>query len=523
MRIEKISVDTFRIGKVEADALVIPVFKSEKPNTRFFKQLDLLSSGMVNRLFEAEEITGNVGETLYLLAPIHVCTEVISYDQGIPLYLSRYEGKRLMRWIFVGVGEQASYDFTTPGMAAATALRLIVKHRISSCCVLVRDPDGRLEKDKVVRLIAEAVEMAPVDHDKYKKKEEKFIPTAVYIHLVESYLDDLAASTAIERGKIVAEAVNFARELCVEPGSTLNPVEFSRRVQAMAVENGLEFECYGEEQLKEMKMEALLAVARGSEQPAQLMVIRYKGTEDSVAPVAIVGKGVTFDSGGLCIKPRDAMWEMKMDMAGAATVAGTMLAVAKLRPKINVLGIIPAVENLPSGSSYKPGDVLRAASGKTIEVIDTDAEGRLILADAIHYANKYKPCCIIDLATLTGACVVALGTLRAALYSNDDDLKREILEASKRAGEKMWPMPLDEDYSEMIKSDIADIKNLGGRGAGSITAAAFLKEFVDTTPWVHLDIAGTAWLEEHRPEMAKGPTGYGVKTLVEFLLSRSAS
>jgi leucyl aminopeptidase len=321
----------------------------------------------------------------------------------------------------------------------------------------------------------------------------------------------------------VAETTNFVRTLSVEPGNKLPPRELARRAKEYGEPLGLTVESIAEPQLQAMGMGGIVGVGQGSDEPAQLIILRYQGSPDPQAqPIALVGKGITFDSGGLCIKPRDDMWEMKTDMSGAAAVVGALCALAQLRPAINVIGVIGSAENLPSGKSYKPGDVLKTYAGKSIEIIDTDAEGRVVLADALAYANEQNPSCIIDLATLTGACIVALGNLRAGLMSTCDDLAQEVRQASERAGEKLWRLPLHKEYSDMIKSDIADIKNLGGRFAGAITAAAFLQEFVGTTPWVHLDIAGTAWLDRNSPEMAKGSTGYGVRTLVEFVLQRAA-
>lgn len=264
-------------------------------------------------------------------------------------------------------------------------------------------------------------------------------------------------------------------------------------------------------------MGAILGVAAGSDEPPQLIVMRHRPASGrSDHRLALIGKGITFDSGGICIKPRDAMWEMKYDMSGGAAVVGAMQALAQLKPDIEVLGIVAASENLPSGKAYKPGDVLHSYDGMTIEVIDTDAEGRLVLSDAIAHARALGATHIVDLATLTGAVLVALGVERAGMMGTSRELMNDLLVSSHEAGEKLWELPLDEEYGELIKSDIADIKNLGGRFAGSITAGYFLREFAHDTPWVHLDIAGTAWLEDEQPEMAKGPSGFGVRTITHL-------
>ena len=264
-------------------------------------------------------------------------------------------------------------------------------------------------------------------------------------------------------------------------------------------------------------MGALLGVSRGSEEPARLIIVRYEPEEAAGDDLlTFVGKGITFDSGGISIKPREGMEWMKYDMCGGAAVAGAMHAVAELKPNRRIMGIIAAAENLPSGKAIKPGDVLRSYSGKTIEVLNTDAEGRLVLCDALAYAIEQGATKIVDLATLTGACVIALGHVYAGLMGNDQAWTDEVLASGRRAGEKIWQLPLDKAYRELIRSDIADIKNLGGRSAGTITAGYFLREFVGNTPWTHIDIAGTAWVEEDRPDMARGATGFGVPTLVEL-------
>jgi leucyl aminopeptidase len=279
--------------------------------------------------------------------------------------------------------------------------------------------------------------------------------------------------------------------------------------------------------MKELGMGALLGVARGSDEPAKLIVLRY--TPDEAEPmgndadvIAIIGKGITFDSGGISIKPAEGMEKMKYDMSGAAATLAAMRAIAQLKPRVNVIGVMPTSENMPSGRAYKPGDVLRAMSGKTIEVINTDAEGRLILADAISYARKLGATRIIDLATLTGAVSIALGPVNVAILGNDQPLVDEVRAAAREVGERFWQLPMDEDYRELIKSDIADIKNSAGRYAGTITAAYFLREFAEDTPWVHLDIAGTAWENERKPYMAKGPTGVAIRALINYVCNHAA-
>ncbi|PYP53065.1 MAG: leucyl aminopeptidase, partial [Gemmatimonadetes bacterium] len=276
-------------------------------------------------------------------------------------------------------------------------------------------------------------------------------------------------------------------------------------------------------QMRQENMGALLAVAQGSQQEPRFIVLEYRGAGATDAPVALVGKGVTFDSGGISIKPAQNMEDMKFDMSGAAAVLGTFESLGRLKPRLNVVGLIPSTENLPSGTAVKPGDVVKSHLGKTIEIINTDAEGRLILCDALSYARRFKPAAVIDIATLTGAVVVALGQVAIGMMGNDDALLAEVREAGERAGERCWPLPLWDEYRDLLKSDIADMKNSGGRGAGSIAGGWFLREFVEGVPWVHLDIAGTAYTEGDGPHQVKGPTAIGVRLFTEFILKRAGA
>jgi leucyl aminopeptidase len=329
--------------------------------------------------------------------------------------------------------------------------------------------------------------------------------------------DQTLLQKAMDEARIIGESQNFTRELVNEPSNRMTPTILAERARRMAHEVGLKFEAYGADKIKELKMGAFWGVAQGSDEPPALIVMRYEPADAPATPVlGLVGKGVTFDTGGISIKPADGMEKMKYDMAGAAAMIGAMRAIALLKPKARVTAIICATENMPSGKAQKPGDIQIAMSGKSIEIINTDAEGRLVLADGLCYARQLGCTHLIDAATLTGAVVVALGYVNAGVFANDDKMYERFSRALEKAGEKFWRLPLDDEYKENIRSNIADIVNSGGRWGGAVNAAMFLKEFAEDTPWLHLDIAGTAWMEENKPWIAKGPSGIAVRSLVEF-------
>jgi len=364
--------------------------------------------------------------------------------------------------------------------------------------------------------------MGLFEPDKYRTKEKEERQIERFEVVVEG-ADKKALERGAERGRIIGESVNFTRDMANEPGGYMTPTAMADRAKKMAKEFGLSIDVLDQKQIEKLGMGSFLGVARGSDEPPKLIVLKYTPSKKTKSDglLALVGKGITFDSGGISLKPGENMELMKYDMSGAATVIGTMRAIAQLKPSVPVLGVAPCCENLPSGKATKPGDVLRAMTGKTIEVINTDAEGRLILADAIAYAKKLGATQIIDMATLTGAVSIALGDVHTAILGTDQNLIDSFIDAGKAVGENFWQLPLDKEYTNQIKSDIADIKNVGGKKAGTITATAFLKEFADGVSWAHLDIAGTAWGDPATPYRSKGPTGVAVRTLIEFI-ERSA-
>jgi leucyl aminopeptidase len=328
-----------------------------------------------------------------------------------------------------------------------------------------------------------------------------------------------ALEKAIEKGQIIAEAANWTRDIVNEPSNFMTPTDMALAAEQLSKKYGLDVEVFERDKMKELGMGGLLSVSQGSQQPPKFIILTYKGRESKDIDAALVGKGITFDSGGISIKPSEHMEDMKGDMAGGASVMGSIMAISQLKPKINVTAIVPATENMPSGSAQKPGDVLTAMNGKTIEVINTDAEGRLILADALSYANKLGAKVIIDAATLTGACQVALGKICSGAFTNNQTLLDKVTAAGKEVGELAWQLPMFDEYTEAIKSNVADIKNVGNRYGGAITAAKFLEEFADKTPWVHLDIAGTFDTDKEKGYLVKGATGVPVRTLVQLVLS----
>ena len=335
---------------------------------------------------------------------------------------------------------------------------------------------------------------------------------------------DAAKQTDIENGsdagRIIAEAACLARDLASHPGNEMTPVILAGRAEAMARETGLRCEVFDDERIEGEGMRTIQAVAQGSAQPPRFIVLEHGGEDPEAAPAVLIGKGITFDSGGISIKGSEGMWDMKFDMGGAAAVIGAMQAVARLDLPVRTIGLVAASENMPGSRALKPGDIIRSMLGKTIEIRSTDAEGRLVLADAVAYAARYKPCAAIDLATLTGACIIALGHEASGLFSNDDALASEIAAAGERTGEIAWRLPILDGHREQMKSDIADLKNTGGRGGGAITGAAFIEAFVQDFPWAHLDIAGTACAQKDQPHIPRGGTGVGVRLLVDLLRNR---
>src|SRR6266404_37590 len=431
--------------------------------------------------------------------------------------LHRPHGLKAKRLLVVGCGKAKGFTHVELRKASGTALRTLKPKMIKTVAFAV--PDLLSGSEDAVRSMVEGAYVADFDPDTYRSDRRDFSTREITV-VTRAGSDDLNLRAAAEQGRMVGESQNFTRELVNEPSNRLTPTMLADRAREMCDSIGLKCEIYGPDKIKELKMGAFWSVAQGSEEEPRLIVMRYEPQGAPEKPVlGLVGKGVTFDTGGISIKPADGMEKMKYDMAGGATMIGAMRAIALLKPKVKVIGIVCATENMPSGKAQKPGDVQTAMSGKTIEIINTDAEGRLVLADGLCYARQLGCTHLIDAATLTGAVVVALGYANAGIFASDDAMYQRFAKALDKAGEKMWRLPLDDEYKDQIKSSIADIMNTGGRWGGAITAAMFLKEFAEDTPWIHLDIAGTAWMEDNKPWIAKGPSGIAVRSLVEFAKS----
>ncbi len=476
---------------VHTSAIVVPVF-SDAVLDGAAKDVDAALGGAIAGVFSSGEIKGKVAETSLIHA----------------------SGKPFERALIVGLGERTKFEPQLLARYVGTAVRMLGRKNIGAIAVAM-PPQAKGNEAACASFAAEGAVTGSFDITLYQEKPEKKIAVQT-VTLLDGGLDETAFEAGCRRGVIVGESVNFARRLAATPANDMTPTHLADEATLVAGEAGLAIDVLNEERARKEGMGSFLSVAQGSAQPPKMIVLTYKGDSSSKETLALVGKGITFDTGGISIKPAERMEEMKYDMSGGAAVIATMLAIGKLKPKINVIGIVPATENMPGGKATKPGDIVKAMNGKTIEVINTDAEGRLILADGLCYAKKLGATKIVDCATLTGACVIALGHAASAAITNDDEFVQTFLTAAKPSGERYWQMPAYEDYAIAMKSDIADLKNTGGRPGGALTAAAFLKAFVDDTPWIHLDVAGTAYVDGETAWQAKGPTGTPVRALLSL-------
>lgn len=491
------------VKDVACDALIVGATRLERgqesgkptlfPLTR---EVDNLLNGLISSMYANGEFKGNVGETSQIYT------------------LGKLAAKRV---IVVGLGATEKLQSHTFRRASGSAVRFAQSkgaHRIA--LALGEQERGEQRLTKSLQAVVEGALLATYSFKKYQTLQNNG-QRIEQILLLSKDAESKQQRDALKQAIVFSEAANFARDMINEQSAVLTPTEMARRAADMAQRFDLECTILERPQMEELGMGGLLAVAKGSAEPPKLIILRYRGAPESAETLALVGKGVTFDSGGLSLKT-SGMENMKGDMGGGAAVIGAMQIIGASKPKINVLGLVPASENMPDGAAYRPGDVLRLMNGKTIEIINTDAEGRLLLADALSYAVQEGCSPIIDIATLTGACVVALGGRRAGLFSNDDELSDALLLAGETTGEKFWPMPIDDDYQELIESSIADIKQTGGRYGGAIVAAKILEHFVGSASWAHLDIAGMEFAEGKQSFMDQGATAFGVRALAALVL-----
>jgi leucyl aminopeptidase len=498
-----VTVKTGRIEKEAAEVMVLGHFEGKPALSEEMDAVDKALRGQIRKVLVTEEFTGKANQLLLL----HT--------------LGEFPAQRVL---LVGLGKKKEFSLEKTRQAAGTAARYVCDLGLRTFSTVILGHGAAFRLDQSAQAVVEGSLLGLYQFTPYRTEKRSDIKEIRHICLMtrSEHRRNLAANGA-RRGQVLAESTNFARDLSNHPSNVVTPTRFSEEARAVAKKLGLKCQVLERADAKRLGMGAFLGVARGSQEPPKFIVLEYHGTKRKEPPIVLVGKTITFDSGGISLKPAEKMEQMKMDMAGGAAVLGAIRAVAELKLPLSLTAILPATENMPAGSAIKPGDVVKTLSGKTVEVINTDAEGRMILADALTFAARYKPSAIIDLATLTGACVVALGHHATGILGNNARLIERLKRAGEECGERVWELPLWEEYFKQIKSDVADLKNVGGRGAGTITAAAFLNKFVENSPWAHLDIAGTAWIEEGRPYIPKGATGVGVRLLVQYLSKMATS
>jgi leucyl aminopeptidase len=494
-----IKVTSGDINKITGQVIAVDIFEDAGPLSGPVAKLDSIVGGTITQLIKQGEIKGKFKETTQIftmgkIAPAKIL--VVGLGKKSELTLDR---------VRISIAEICKYLQSKNGAAAVDVAYLL-------------DITG-YELSGLGQAISEGASLGMYTFKKHfsKKSEKQRIETFNIILQDEANIKSL--KEGVETGKICAEAVKLSRDLVNEPANYMTPTILAEVTREQASKYGLDIQVMEKDFMQKEGMGGLLGVAQGSAQPPKFIVMKYKGTQKKETDIALVGKGITFDSGGISLKPSENMGEMKGDMAGGAAVIAAITAIAQLKPAINVVAIIPATENLPSGTAMRPGDVITQMNGKTVEIISTDAEGRLILADAICYARKIGAKRIVDVATLTGSCRIALGDICTGTFGNDQTFTQQVISAGDKAGECLWQLPLKEEYKDLNKSDVADLKNSGGRNAGAISAAWFLAEFAETTPWVHLDIAGTSTTDKDRGYNVKGATGIPVRSLINMVLS----
>jgi leucyl aminopeptidase len=492
-----ITVERGNILEQKFDLLALGFFESEKVSG-IAKVIDESLNNQITHMLKTREFEGK-------------------YKQIILLHTMQKIGIR--RILLVGFGKRDVFNLEVLRQASGAAAKFVRNISVSKYAIGFLDSRENIPLSKFVENIVIGSELSLYEFLKYKTEDKQIrikLKNLTLFNNKSESIEEIKKSILV--GQIIADGVSLARDISNTPSSDATPELIAGEARKMAKKTNLSCTILDIPEMEKLGMGGMINVGRGSTQSPKFVILTHNGGKDD-KPIVIVGKGITFDSGGISLKPSEKMEEMKHDKSGAASVIGIMKSAAQLQLPLNIIGIIPLTENLPSGSAYKPGDVLKIYNGKTVEIISTDAEGRLILADALAYASKYKPQAVVDLATLTGACIIALGTSVTGLLSNDDNLKRKIINAGEKTEERVWELPLWDNYKDQIKSDIADMKNVGGRAAGTITAASFLSNFVEY-PWAHLDIAGTAWTKEGPSEKTynpKGATGIGVRLIIEAL------
>jgi len=489
------------VTTIATDAVIAGVFEGDVDPAGAAGELDAALGGVIKNLISSGEVKGKPNE-------MHVLHTL----GKIPSRLA----------VVAGMGKQVEWNSDKLRDLAGEAVRVLRKHKAKSAAfALGAGNEGGPGHADFSRSVAEGCLLGAYQYKRHMTKDENGHETGEVVLLENDEAMFETMSKGLEIGRITAGAVMMARDMVNEPANHMTPSHMAEKAREVASKHNLGITVMDRAQMGKEKMGALLGVAQGTSEPPNFIVLDYRGDPAKKEVAGLVGKGLTFDSGGISLKPQEFMSDMKGDMAGGAAVIAAMDAIAQMKLVVNVIALIPATENLPGGRALKPGDVLKASNGKTIEVVNTDAEGRLILADALSYAVKNGLSPIVDLATLTGACHVALGDLYAGLFSNDRGLVERLVKAADKGGEKLWQLPMPEEYRDLNKSDVADIKNSGGRYGGAITAALFLQEFIGETPWAHIDIAGPFMTDKTRGALVKGATGFGVRTLIRFIADLS--